>query len=210
MKKNLKQALSLLLTLLLLASLVACAITPDPVPESDVVDFPVYTLEPTDPATAEPLPDTPIDTDVPTEQPTDEPTSAPTEQPTDEPTSAPTDTPCPVSEDGQYDSKDEVALYIHLFGHLPSNYITKSQAQALGWEGGSLEPYAPGCSIGGSRFGNYEELLPKAKGRTYTECDIDTRGARSRGAKRIVFSNDGLIYYTDDHYATFTLLYGED
>ena len=52
--------------------------------------------------------------------------------------------------------------------------------------------------------------MPKAKGRTYTECDIDTKGARSRGAKRIVFSNDGLIYYTDDHYESFTLLYGGD
>lgn len=122
----------------------------------------------------------------------------------------PTDTPSPVSEDGQYWTKDEVALYIHLFGHLPSNYITKTDAQALGWSGGSLEPYAPGCSIGGGYFGNYEGLLPKAKGRTYTECDIDTRGAKSRGAKRIVFSNDGLIYYTDDHYESFTLLYGEE
>ena len=63
--------------------------------------------------------------------------------------------------------------------------------------------------IGGSRFGNYEGLLPEAEGRTYTECDIDTLGAEKRGAKRIVFSNDGLIYYTDDHYASFTLLYGE-
>ena len=120
------------------------------------------------------------------------------------------DTPCPVSEDGQYWTKDEVALYIHLYGHLPSNYITKSEAQELGWSGGSLEPYAPGCSIGGGYFGNYEKLLPVKKGRTYTECDIDTHGARSRGAKRIVFSNDGLIYYTDDHYESFTLLYGED
>ena len=119
-------------------------------------------------------------------------------------------TPCPVTEDGQYWTRDEVALYIHLFGHLPSNYITKADAQALGWSGGSLEPYAPGCSIGGGYFGNYEGLLPKQKGRTYTECDIDTRGAKSRGAKRIVFSNDGLIYYTDDHYESFTLLYGED
>ncbi len=120
------------------------------------------------------------------------------------------ETPCPVSEDGEYWKKDDVALYIHLFGHLPKNYITKEQAQSLGWEGGSLEPYAPGCSIGGGRFGNYEELLPKKRGRTYTECDIDTRGKRSRGAKRIVFSNDGLIYYTDDHYESFTLLYGGD
>ncbi len=113
-----------------------------------------------------------------------------------------------VTEDGEYWTKDDVALYIHLFGHLPKNYITKEAAQALGWEGGSLEPYAPGCSIGGGYFGNYEGLLPKAKGRKYTECDIDTRGRKSRGAKRIVFSNDGLIYYTDDHYESFTLLYG--
>ena len=120
------------------------------------------------------------------------------------------ETPCPVSEDGEYWKKNDVALYIHLFGHLPDNYITKEKAQALGWEGGSLEPYAPGCSIGGGYFGNYEGLLPTKKGRKYTECDIDTRGAKSRGAKRIVFSNDGLIYYTDDHYETFTLLYGGD
>ena len=135
-------------------------------------------------------------------------THAPETQPADAPTEAPTDTPCPVSEDGQYWTKDEVALYIHLYGHLPSNYITKSEAQSLGWSGGSLEAYAPGCSIGGGYFGNYEGLLPVKEGRTYTECDIGTRGAKSRGAKRIVFSNDGLIYYTDDHYESFTLLYG--
>ena len=115
-----------------------------------------------------------------------------------------------VTEDGQYDSKDEVSAYLTEYGHLPSNYITKKQVQALGWQGGSLEPYAPGCSIGGDRFGNYEGLLPEADGRTYTECDIDTLGADSRGAKRIVFSNDGLIYYTEDHYETFELLYGEE
>ena len=120
------------------------------------------------------------------------------------------DTPSPVSEDGEYWTKDDVALYIHLYGHLPKNYITKETAQSLGWESGSLEPYAKGCSIGGGYFGNYEGLLPKKKGRTYTECDIDTRGKKSRGAKRIVFSNDGLIYYTDDHYESFTLLYGGD
>ena len=80
----------------------------------------------------------------------------------------------------------------------------------LGWSGGSLESYARGCSIGGDTFGNREGLLPAKKGRVYTECDIDTAGKSSRGAKRIVFSNDGLIYYTDDHYESFTLLYGEE
>ena len=115
-----------------------------------------------------------------------------------------------IDEDGAYTTKDDVTLYIHTYGHLPDNFITKKDAQALGWPGGSLEPYAPGKCIGGSRFGNYEDLLPEADGRTYTECDIDTLGADSRGAKRIVFSNDGLIYYTEDHYKSFELLYGEE
>ena len=113
-----------------------------------------------------------------------------------------------IREDGQYTSKDDVALYIHTYGKLPSNFITKKEAQALGWPGGSLEPYAKGKSIGGDYFGNNEKLLPSKKGRSYTECDIDTKGKSSRGTKRIVFSNDGLIYYTDDHYESFTLLYG--
>lgn len=114
-----------------------------------------------------------------------------------------------LPEDGSYTSKEDVALYIHLYGHLPPNFITKKEAEKLGWKGGSLEPYAPGMCIGGSRFGNYEGLLPQTDGRSYTECDIDTLGADKRGAKRIVFSNDGLIYYTEDHYASFELLYGE-
>lgn len=115
-----------------------------------------------------------------------------------------------VAEDGSYDSAAEVALYIHLYKKLPRNYISKKEAGALGWQGGSLEDFAPGKSIGGDRFGNREGLLPQKKGRSYTECDIGTKGKKSRGAKRIVFSNDGLIYYTDDHYQTFTLLYGTE
>ena len=110
--------------------------------------------------------------------------------------------------DGIYDSRDEVALYIHTYGELPSNYITKKEAEALGWQGGSLEDYAPGKCIGGNHFGDYEGQLPE--GHSYKECDIDTLGKSSRGAKRIVYSDDGLIYYTDDHYSTFTLLYGEE
>ena len=112
-----------------------------------------------------------------------------------------------VTEDGWYDSKDEVALYLHTFGHLPDNYVTKREARNAGWENGSLEKFFPGCSIGGDVFQNREGLLPKAKGRTYYECDIDTAGQKSRGAKRIVFSDDGLIYYTDNRYESFTLLY---
>lgn len=115
-----------------------------------------------------------------------------------------------LQEDGTYSSRDDVALYIHTYGHLPGNFITKKEARELGWSGGSVEDYAPGKSIGGDHFGNYEGLLPEKSGRSYTECDIDTLGSSGRGAKRIIFSNDGLIYYTDDHYASFKLLYGEE
>ena len=112
--------------------------------------------------------------------------------------------------EGSYTTKEDVALYIHTYGCLPPNFITKSDARNLGWEGGGLDDYAYGKCIGGDRFGNYEGLLPDADGRKWTECDIDTLHENSRGAKRIVFSNDGLIYYTDDHYESFTLLYGEE
>ena len=124
-------------------------------------------------------------------------------------TPAPEETSPLPDPEGSYTTKEDVALFIHLYGRLPDNFITKSQARKLGWESGSVERYAPGKCIGGDRFGNYEGLLPDAPGRTWTECDIGTLGADSRGAKRIVFSNDGLIYYTDDHYNSFTLLYGE-
>lgn len=114
-----------------------------------------------------------------------------------------------IDRNGTYTSKEDVALYIHTYGCLPDNFITKQEAQNLGWKSGGLDKYAYGKCIGGDRFGNYEGLLPQKAGRTYTECDIDTLHQNSRGAKRIVFSNDGLIYYTDDHYESFTLLYGE-
>lgn len=115
-----------------------------------------------------------------------------------------------IDKDGHYFDKENVALYIYTYGELPSNFITKDEARKLGWEGGNVEGYAPGCAIGGDKFGNYEELLPKAKGRVYYECDIDTDGYHSRGSRRIVFSNDGLIYYTHDHYESFELLYGKE
>ena len=116
-----------------------------------------------------------------------------------------------IDEDGHYTSKEEVALYIHTYGKLPSNFISKNEAEELGWkkkqgEAGQLHVVAPGMSIGGSRFGNYEGLLPEAKGRKYYECDINyVKG--NRGAERIVYSNDGLIFYTGDHYESFEQLY---
>lgn len=122
------------------------------------------------------------------------------------------DEPAPVAlrEDGEYTSAEDVALYLYLYGRLPENFITKKDARSLGWSGGGLDGYADGKCIGGDRFGNYEGLLPDAPGREYRECDIDTLHAASRGAKRIVYSNDGLIYYTEDHYESFVLLYGEE
>ena len=115
-----------------------------------------------------------------------------------------------ITEDGWYYSAPEVALYLYTYGHLPDNYITKEEARDLGWEGGSVEVYAPGCAIGGDEFGNREGLLPEETGRVYYECDIDTNGQPERGAKRIVYSNDGLVYYTEDHYESFMAIYGEE
>lgn len=116
-----------------------------------------------------------------------------------------------IDENGTYTSKEEVAAYLYEYGHLPSNFITKKEAKKLGWVSseGNLDEVAPGMSIGGDYFGNYEGNLPEAKGRDYYECDIDFDGTY-RNAKRIVFSDDGLIYYTEDHYETFELLYGEE
>ena len=150
-------------------------------------------------------------TTTPTEATSEATTKETKKETTKKPTeTTPEPTEAAIDENGTFTSKDDVALYIHTYGHLPSNFVTKTEARNAGWEGGSLEDYFPGCSIGGDVFGNREGILPKKNGRTYYECDIDTMGKKSRGAKRIVFSNDGLIYYTEDHYETFTLLYGEE
>jgi hypothetical protein len=99
-----------------------------------------------------------------------------------------------------YTDKDHVALYIHKFNKLPGNYITKNEAKKLGWkEEGTLDKVAPGKSIGGDHFGNYEHQVPDKQGRKWKECDIDYKKG-NRGPKRIVFSSDGLIYYSPSHY----------
>lgn len=190
MKRMLKTGLPLLLAALLLI-LPGCS--------GATVDAALDALDALDTLVQENIPEVPDTPDTQTQLP-----EAP-ETP-DEPDAEETALP----EDGSYTTAEDVALYLVTYGHLPDNFITKKEAQQLGWSGGSLEPYAPGKCIGGSHFGNYEGILPEADGREWTECDIDTLGADSRGAKRIVFSNDGLIYYTEDHYETFTLLYGEE
>ena len=112
--------------------------------------------------------------------------------------------PSELDPEGWYSSKEEVSLYIYTYGELPDNYLTKDEATALGWDSskGNLWDVADGMSIGGDRFGNREGLLPEEDDRIYYECDIDYEGGYRNG-KRIVFSNDGLIFYTEDHYESF-------
>ena len=111
-----------------------------------------------------------------------------------------------IDEEGWYYSAFDVSLYLYTYGHLPDNYITKDEARELGWEGGSVEEFAPDMAIGGDKFGNREGLLPKKNGRQWYECDVNYYGGY-RGSERILYSNDGLIFYTDDHYESFTQLY---
>lgn len=184
MKKLLNRWLPLLLAAVLLLS--GCMAAPEPERSRPVTSSPVETT----------LSFTLIE---------EESTNASTEMVTE----APAEETLP--EDGTFTTKEEVAAYLNLYGHLPDNFISKKEAKAKGWDGSgrTLWDLFPGMSIGGDYFGNYEEQLPKKKGRKYTECDLNYNG-RSRGAERIVFSNDGLIYYTGDHYETFELLYGEE
>ena len=171
------------------------------------------TPTPAEQPTDTPVPETPTPapTVTPTPKPTDTPvpetpTPAPTATPTPKPTSTPTPEPATAITEPQ-------ALVNYLAAHngqLPDNFITKAEAQALGWDSSrnKVSDVAPGKSIGGDRFGNYEGLLPKASGRTYREADCYyTKG--SRNGCRLVWSNDGLYFYTDDHYETFTEMFPE-
>ena len=143
---------------------------------------------------------------VPPSTPVPAETSA---QSTPEPTASAEDEELPAVAYGEaYSDPYDVADYIHLYGELPPNFITKDDAQDLGWisSKGNLWDVAPGMSIGGDRFGNREGLLPSANGRQWYECDVNYEGG-FRGAERILYSNDGLIYYTNDHYASYTPVY---
>lgn len=116
-----------------------------------------------------------------------------------------------IDEDGSYSTKEDVALYLHTYDKLPKNFITKRKAFDLGWEAnkGNLWDVSDKMSIGGDKFGNREKRLPIKEGRTYYECDINYEGGY-RGPERLVYSDDGFIYYTEDHYDSFTLLYGDE
>ncbi|MBQ9768297.1 MAG: ribonuclease [Lachnospiraceae bacterium] len=168
----------------------------------EVDDEPEDTPTPKPTATNTPAPTA---TTAPTATPEPTATTAPTNTPTPEPTKSPADL---VEEDGVYSTPELVAAYIHTYNKLPSNYITKNEATKLGWVSseGNLWDVTDEMSIGGDKFGNYEGLLPKANGRQWYECDVNYYGGY-RGSERILYSNDGLIYYTEDHYESFTQLY---
>lgn len=113
-----------------------------------------------------------------------------------------------IDVNGSYTTPEDVALYLHIYGELPDNFMTKKEAEALGWDSkkGNLWEVAEGMSIGGDTFGNYEGNLPEEEGLTYRECDVNYEGGY-RGSERIIYSNQGDIYYTADHYETFAELY---
>lgn len=107
----------------------------------------------------------------------------------------------------EYSDVLSVSAYIYEWEELPPNYITKDEAESLGWQSskGNLWDVAYGKSIGGDAFGNREGLLPE--GENYRECDINYRGGY-RGGERLVYStNDYDIYYTADHYESFVWVY---
>lgn len=105
-----------------------------------------------------------------------------------------------------YYDRDDVAAYLHFYGELPSNYLTKREARERDWapDDGS------GWVVGGDRFGNREGRLPEAPGRKYFEADVAAGYTDQRGTERLIYSNDGLIFYTDDHYESFEPLYGSE
>lgn len=109
-----------------------------------------------------------------------------------------------IDANGFYYSAEDVAAYLKTYNALPPNYITKEEAAERGWDSskGNLWEVAEGYVIGGNRFGNREGLLPNAEGRKWFECDVDYEGGY-RNERRLVYSNDGLIYFTDDHYNSF-------
>ncbi|MBQ2956300.1 MAG: hypothetical protein IJE08_07550 [Clostridia bacterium] len=90
------------------------------------------------------------------------------------------------------------------FGQLPDNYITEKQAEEKGWikDEGNLQQVAPGKLIGYKRYENYNGHLPSRPGREWYEADLDC-DSNFRGRKRVVYSNDGLIFVTYDHFWTF-------
>lgn len=94
--------------------------------------------------------------------------------------------------------------YIKILKKLPPSYITKAVAEQYGWKPGlvHLDKVALGKMIGGDEYFNREGKLPTAPGRKWYEADINYSGGK-RNSERILYSNDGLIFVTYDHYVTY-------
>ena len=105
----------------------------------------------------------------------------------------------------QLTRQDVVVSYLRKNDRLPDYYVTKQQARAQGWNSreGNLCSILPGRAIGGDRFSNRGKALPTAPGRIWFEADINYHCGH-RGAERLLYSNDGLIYVTHNHYKNFT------
>lgn len=206
-KRHIRSAAALLTLLALFAALAGCAgqVTNAPQQSAEYIVFDTDAPQ----SGGEAASDGAEDSAQPeqTAQPPAEQTAAPAPENTPAQPRETADNKAMPDEDGYYYTAEEVVLYLYYYGKLPGNFISKTEARKLGWEGGSVEKFREGAAIGGDRFGNYEGLLPEKAGRGYTECDIGTYGKNGRGAERLIFSDDGLYFYTDDHYESFTELY---
>ena len=113
-----------------------------------------------------------------------------------------------VKKGGEYTSMEEVALYIHTYGTVPPNFVTKTKARNAGWEAseGNLWEVLPGKSIGGGGWHNDEEVMPGESYDQWYECDINYEGGY-RGAERLVYSDNGMIFYTPDHYESYARIF---
>ena len=220
--KNLKKLSSLLLTLLMLFSVSGCSMQQAEEMAGAVLDAAIDAVENYEGSYTPEDPNALLDGMIPVSEPEKDPSEALNDFISDAMAPDPADPEeigviggedgvvYIVTDDGKapqrpvpgeyYYDLENVVLYIEYYGGLPDNYITKDEARALGWSGGTPEAYLEGSAIGGDRFGNREKLLPKGN---YTECDLNTLGKDERGAERLVFSDDGRYFYTADHYESF-------
>lgn len=204
-----KRILSLLLALIMLLGLTGCAEVVSQLPVEDIAEAALEAVL-SDGEESGGVAAVTVISGSDEEAPENEDVPETEEEPQQMPVEGPAEYEMGIDQEGYYYGLENVVLYLDTYGCLPGNYITKNEARDLGWSGGSVENYLEGAAIGGDSFGNREGLLPKADGRKYTECDLDTLGQSSRGAHRLLFSNDGLYFYTQDHYESFTQVFVEN